>query len=165
MKFPHGLLVLAVLASPLALAQESATVNFRMLSPETALELAQATLKACRKEGYQVAVAVVDRMGVTQVMLRDRYAGAHTPETAQRKAWTAASFRTDTQTLMEETQSGKAQSGVRFVSEAMMVGGGVPVEAAGSIVGAVGVSGAPGGAEDEACADAGIAAVETKLAF
>jgi uncharacterized protein GlcG (DUF336 family) len=142
---------------------EEALVNFKALTPETALQLAQATLKACRDKGYQVAVAVVDRAGTPQVMLRDRYAGAHTPGTATRKAWTATSFRADTLSLAEETQAGKPQSGVRFVDNALMLGGGVLVEAAGSMVGAVGVSGAPSGEQDDACAKAGVASIEEKL--
>lgn len=153
-----------LLSLPVA-AQEETLISFKVLAPETALELAQATLQACRKKGFQVAVAVVDRMGVPQVMLRDRYAGAHTPSTATRKAWTAASFRTSTLSMMEETQAGKPQSGVRFVDQALMIGGGVVVEASGSLVGAVGVSGAPGGEQDDACAKAGIAAIEDKLLF
>jgi hypothetical protein len=76
-------------------AQE-ALVTYKSLSPELALDLARAALGECRKRGYQAAVAVVDRFGVTQVMLRDRFAGAHTPATAAGKAWTAASFRTNT---------------------------------------------------------------------
>ena len=103
-------------------------------------------------------VAVVDRSGTPQVMLRDRFAGAHTPSTAMRKAWTATSFHSDTLALAQETQAGKPQSGVRFVDNAVMVGGGVLVEAAGSMVGAVGVSGTPTGEQDDACAKAGIAA-------
>jgi uncharacterized protein GlcG (DUF336 family) len=144
---------------------EEALVTFKVMSPETALKLAQAALAECRKRNFQVAVAVVDRFGVLQVVLRDRFAGPHTPETARRKAWTAVSFRTDTLTMAEQTQAGRAQSGVRQVTEALMLGGGVPVEAAGSIVGAVGVSGAPGGEQDEACARAGIEAIADKLAF
>jgi uncharacterized protein GlcG (DUF336 family) len=132
----------AMLSSLPVAAQEETLVSFKVLAPETALELAQATLQACRKKGYQVAVAVVDRMGVP-----------------------AASFRTNTLSMMEETQAGKPQSGVRFVDEALMIGGGVMVEASGSLVGAVGVSGAPGGELDDACAKAGIAAIEDKLLF
>jgi len=159
-----ALLFTIVLCQPVA-AEKEVLISFKVLAPETALELAQATMAACSKKGYQVAVTVVDRMGIPQVMLRDRYAGAHTPSTATRKAWTAASFRTDTMTMMEETQAGKTQSGVRFVSEAMMIGGGIPVTAAGTMVGAVGVSGAPGGEEDHKCAKAGIAAIEESLMF
>jgi uncharacterized protein GlcG (DUF336 family) len=146
-------------------AEEEALATFKAMKPDVALELAQATLNACRKAGFQVAVAVVDRSGVTQVILRDQLAGAHTPDTARRKAWTAASFRTDTLTMMKETQAGEKQSGVRFVSEAMMIGGAIPVTVAGSLIGAVGVSGAPGGEEDQKCAKTGIEAIEERLMF
>jgi uncharacterized protein GlcG (DUF336 family) len=155
--------ILGMLCNLSPAAAEEALISFRVLTPETALQLAQATLKACRDKGYQVAVAVVDRAGTPQVMLRDRYAGAHTPGTATRKAWTATSFRTNTLSLAEETQADKPQSGVRFVDNALMLGGGVLVEAAGSMVGAVGVSGAPNGEQDDACARAGVAAIEMKL--
>lgn len=158
-------LCIASLSAATTPAQEEALATFKAMKPALALELAQATLKACRAAGFQVAVAVVDRTGIVQVILRDQLAGAHTPETARRKAWTAASFRTDTLTMMEETQAGKMQSGVRFVSEAMMIGGGIPVTTAGTLVGAVGVSGAPGGDEDHKCAQAGIDAIEEKLMF
>ena len=159
-----SLLFFVLLPLPAA-AEEDALVTFKAMKPDLALQLAQATLDSCRKSGYQVAVAVVDRLGVTQVMLRDRLAGAHTPETARRKAWTAASFRTDTLAMMEETQAGKPQSGVRFVSDALMIGGGIPVTAAGSLIGAVGVSGAPGGEEDHKCGQDGIDAITDSLMF
>ena len=132
---------------------------------EIAQKLAQAALEFCRERGFQVAVSVVDRFGNPQVLLRDRYAGAHTHETARRKAWTAVSFRTNTLEFAALTKSDSDLSGIRFVNEVMAVGGGIPVEAGGSLVGAVGVSGAPGGAEDHACSEAGIAAVEADLAF
>jgi uncharacterized protein GlcG (DUF336 family) len=120
-------------------------------------------LKACQGEGYQVAVAVVDRAGVPQVMLRDRYAGPHTPDTAQRKAWTAVSFRADTLTLANNTQADSAQSGARMITNALMIGGGVPVQAAGMTVAGVGISGAPSGEADDRCARAGIDAVRGRL--
>ena len=157
--------VAALLTSLPVAAEEPALLSHKVLSPGTALELALATQAACRKQGYQIAVAVVDRSGTPQVMLRDRYAGQHTPDTATRKAWTATSFRSDTLSMAEETQAGSPQSGVRFVDNALMLGGGVLVEAAGSIVAAVGVSGAPTGDADDACARAGIAAIEEKLLF
>lgn len=146
-------------------AEQEALATFKAMKPALALELAQAALKACRAAGFQVAVAVTDRAGVVQVILRDQLAGAHTPETARRKAWTAASFRTDTRTMMEETQAGKVQSGARQIAGAMMVGGGIPVTAAGTLVGALGVSGAPGGDDDHQCAQAGIDAIEEQLTF
>jgi len=142
-----------------------ATFNVRLLTPETALKVAQAALKKCRDGGFQVAVAVVDRMGVVQVLLRDRYAGAHTPRTARSKAWTAVSFRTNTTALAEATQAGRPQSGIRALPGVAAVGGGLMIEAGGSLLGAIGVSGAPGGREDDACAAAGIAAVRDDLEF
>jgi uncharacterized protein GlcG (DUF336 family) len=74
---------------------DQALIGFKVMSPETALQLARAALADCRKRGYQTTIAVVDRLGVVQVVLRDRFAGAHTPDTARRKAWTAVSFRVD----------------------------------------------------------------------
>ncbi len=71
-----------------AVQAQEAVFQTKSLVPETALKAAKAALDACRKEGFQVAVAVVDRSGLTQVLLRDRFAGAHTPEVAQNKAWT-----------------------------------------------------------------------------
>lgn len=151
-------------ASP-SQAQDEALVTFRTMKPEIALKLAQASLNACRKESAQVAVAVVDRFGVLQVLLRDRFAGPHSPETARRKAWTAVSFRADTLSLSETTGPGTEGYGANFIAQALMLGGGVPVEANGSIVGAVGVSGAPSGRVDDKCSRAGIEAIVSDLSF
>ena len=157
--------VAGLIAMPVRADDQPALVTFKAMTLETALKLAQATLDDCRKRGYQVAVAVVDRAGILQVSLRDRFAGPHTPETARRKAWTAVSFRTDTMTMAEETAAGKPQAGVRFISDGLMLGGGVQVESAGSIVGGIGVSGAPGGEADDACARVGIESIVDLLDF
>jgi uncharacterized protein GlcG (DUF336 family) len=156
--------LILVLASAAAHAQD-ATYNIRTLTPETALKAAQAALKSCRDGGYQVAVAVVDRGGLAQVMLRDRYAGAHTPKTAIGKAWTAVSFRSNTTGLAEISQPGKPSSGLRNLPQVVALGGGMPIEAAGSMIGGIGVSGAPGADIDEKCAKAGIDAIKDALEF
>ena len=153
-----------MLATGAAIAQD-ATFTLRLLTPDTALKAAQAALKKCRDNGFQVAVAVVDRMGQPQVMLRDRFAGAHTVEMAQAKAWTTVSFRTNTTALAEATQAGRPSSGIRHLPGVAAVGGGLMIEAGGGLLGAIGVSGAPGGKEDDACAAAGIAAVKDDLEF
>jgi len=155
--------VLVASVGPIA-AQEP-LIAYKSLSPELALDLARAAQANCRTRGYQVAVAVVDRFGITQVMLRDRFAGPHTPSTASGKAWTAVSFRTSTTELNGISQPGMMQAGIRNLPGAVIIGGGVTIEAAGSLVGAVGVSGAPGGDADEACAKAGIDAIRDKLDF
>jgi uncharacterized protein GlcG (DUF336 family) len=155
-----GLLLLA----PAAQAQD-ALVTYKSLTPEVALDLARAALMSCRERGFQIAVTVVDRFGVTQVALRDRFAGPHTVPTATAKAWTAVSFRTNTGELVAMTQPGMPQAGVRGLPGVAILAGGVTIEAGGSLLGAVGISGAPGGDADEACAKAGIEAVKEKLEF
>jgi len=154
---------LVVAAGIPAAGAQTATHAIRVLTPEAALKATEAALKDCRARGYQVAVAVVDRSGVAQAMVRDRFAGAHTPETAVNKAWTAASFRTDTTELAKATQAGQPGSGIRHLPRFVGVGGGVNIQAGGSIVGAIGVSGAPSGDADELCAKAGIAAIRDDL--
>lgn len=163
---PRRLLATAALmlgTSAFAQGPAPATHGVRLLTPEGALRIVQAALQACRAGGYQVAVAVVDRGGVAQAVLRDRFAGPHTPEVAANKAWTALSFRTDTTELARATQPGQPSSGLRSVPRFTAVGGGVLVQAGGSVIGAVGVSGAPTGDADEACAKAGIRAVQDDL--
>lgn len=160
---PKAWLFAGALLLASAAGAADATFAIRVLTPETALSAAQAALKKCRDSGFQVAVALVDRMGVTQVLLRDRFAGPHTPRMARSKAWTAVSFRTNTTDLAEATQAGRAQSGVRDLPGVAAVGGGLMLEAGGSLLGAIGVSGAPGGREDDACAAAGIAAIRDDL--
>lgn len=159
------LLVFALLVPLCPRATEESLTTFKALKPELALYVAQATLAACREAGYQVSVEVVDRSGITQVALRDQVAGPHTLDAAHRKAWTAASFKGDTRSIAEATRPGGGQSGARFVSDAMMVGGGVPLYAEGTVVGAVGVSGSPSADEDQKCAETGAAALEEKLMF
>ena len=162
----RSLIVLsAVLLAYVPARAQDALVTHKTLSPEIALDLARAALADCRQRGYQVAVAVVDRFGVTQVVLRDRFAGPHTPATAAGKAWTAVSFRTNTTDLVDATRPGTPQAGVRALPGAVILGGGIVVEAGGSLVGAIGVSGAPGGDADDACAKAGIAAIQDKIDF
>lgn len=159
-----SLLVAAALTAATGVqAQDRGTYSLKHLLPETALKATRAALEDCRKRGYQVAVAVVDRSGVAQALMRDRFAGPHTPSTAVGKAWTAISFRTNTQEFAAETQPGRPSSGIRQLPNVVAVGGGVLIEAGGSIVGAIGVSGAPSGEADEQCAKAGLAAIRDDI--
>lgn len=164
-----GVLALASLVATAnsALAQdEDATVSYEALTPELALDLAQATLESCRDRGFQIAVAVVDRSGLVQVVLRDRYAGIHTVDTATRKAWTAASFKTNTVDLSEVASESGEMWALRLVSNALPLGGGIYIEnGEGALLGAVGVSGAPGGEIDHECAAAGLETIEDLLLF
>tara|TARA_B100001057_G_scaffold48293_1_gene43065 strand:+ start:315 stop:803 length:489 start_codon:yes stop_codon:yes gene_type:complete len=155
-----------ILLSSAPLYGDDTYVDFRALKPSINLTMAQAALERCRAAGYQIGVMVTDRFGIPQVFLRDQYAGIHVFETTQRKAWTAVTFRTATGELSELTAAGTELAGLRNLSKAMMVGGGLPVlDGEGSLVAGIGVSGAPGGDEDENCAAAGIAAIEDDIAF
>ena len=149
-----------------AAAEEEALVTFKMLRPELALRMAEAAMESCRNAGFQVGVSVVDRSGIPQVFLRDRFAGPHTIETAERKAWTAISFRTSTLELGRILTPEADSFGIRFIGKALPLGGGLPVlDGEGSIVAGIGVSGAPSPEADEVCAQAGIAAIEDDIAF
>src|SRR5258705_3253748 len=152
----YSALALGVCASVgFAHAQES-LVTYKSLSPAIALEAAQAALLDCQRRGYQVTVAIVDRSGVVQVLLRDRYAGPHTPATASGKAWTAATFRSSTSNLVAISQPGMMQAGIRNLPGAVIVGGGLVVEAGGALVGAIGVFGGTRGGADEGFGQGGI---------
>ena len=157
--------VLTVIGMSGSTFSQEAVFQTKSLTPETALAAAQAAMESCRKQGYQVAVAVVDRAGLTQVLLRDRFAGAHTVDVATNKAWTAASFRTSTMSLAAETQPGKPMNGLRNQPRFLAAGGGIVVEGGGTFFGGIGVSGGPGGEADAGCAEAGLKAIADALEF
>jgi uncharacterized protein GlcG (DUF336 family) len=152
----------AALAAPSAHAQKL-LATYSTLTTAAAQKAAQAAFDKCSKDGYTVAVAVVDRGGQPLVVLRDNLAGAHTVSTAIGKAWSAVSFRTDTHELASTTQAGKPQSGIRNLPNVVAIAGGIMVQAKGALAGAIGVSGAPGGDIDDVCAKAGIAAISDSL--
>ena len=146
-------------------ASAESTFSLTSLTPDVALKLATAARESCNEQGYQVAVAVVDRGGLLQAFVRDRFATPHTVEVAERKAWTALSFRIPTSEMEKATNQETTMMGIRHASNALMVGGGLPIEAAGSLLGGIGISGAPGGDLDEACAADGLLAIEDELLF
>ncbi|NIR30501.1 MAG: heme-binding protein [Gammaproteobacteria bacterium] len=133
---------------PLALAQEAAA----------------SALRACAEEGYDVSVAVVDGDGLVKVLLRGDGAGPHTLDSSSRKAYTALSLRHSTGALVELVQKNPSAAGLRDMNERILIlGGGLPIRVANTVVGGIGVGGAPGGELDEACARAGIDAIRERL--
>jgi uncharacterized protein GlcG (DUF336 family) len=157
-----ALAALALGAAAPCTAQKLLT-QYPTLTTHAALAAAQAALARCDKDGYTVAVAVVDRAGQPLALLRNNLAGWHTSQTAINKASTAVSFRTDTTELAAATQPPRAASGVRQLANVVAIGGGMMIRAKGSLVGALGVSGAPTGEADDACAKAGIGAIADAL--
>lgn len=155
---------LLLMSSQLVQAEVAVLQGYRSLSVEFAHKAAWAAMEDCRKRGYSVAVAVIDRGGNLQAFLRDKLAGPHTVETAIRKAWTANSFRQSTADLAAMLQEGRIPNQVQNNPGALLVGGGLQIMTQGETVGAIGVSGAPPGKSerdsiDGACAQAAIDAI------
>ena len=133
-------------AGPLAWADApAATWTQKVITPEIALKAAQAAKAECARRGWQVAVAVTDPSGLPLVVLRDRYAGWHTLAAAEGKAHTAASWRESTSAAARVNKPGSAEQEIKNLPGVVMIGGGIPTDAAGQMVGAIGMSGAPGG--------------------
>lgn len=117
----------------------------------------QASLDSCNKDGYRVSVSVVDRAGVLRAMARADGAAPHTVDSSRKKAYTAGSFRRPTTELAELINKVPTLQGLREMNDQILIlGGGLPIEIGGEIVGGIGVGGAPGAHLDDACAQAGL---------
>lgn len=126
----------------------------------TASKAVQAALDACKKDGYRVSVSVVDRGGILRAMVRGDGAGPHTIDSSRKKAYTAASLRRPTTELAELVNKVQTLQAIREMNEnILLLGGGLPIEIGGEVVGAIGVGGAPGAHLDDTCAQAGLDAI------
>jgi uncharacterized protein GlcG (DUF336 family) len=150
----------AVFAQPLQAEEEPMTISTKRMTLETATRIAQAAIAECRKEGVQIAVTVVDRGGHPQVVMRDVLAMDITLPISKQKAHTAMAFNTPL-SQMEGRFKGSYQ--VPKIDGLVISAGGLPVNIGGTILGGVGVSGAPSGVVDEKCARAGVDAVRGDL--
>lgn len=148
------------LLTSIANAEESMTITIKRLKMETALRIAQAAIKQCRKEGVQIAVTVVDRSGHPQTVLRDVLAMDITLEISKQKAHTAMAFNAPLSQL-EDRFTKPFQ--VAKLDGLIISAGGIPINIGGSILGGIGVSGAPSGKTDEKCAQAGLDAVRDDI--
>lgn len=116
-----------------------------------------AAMEACKKDGYRVSVSIVDRAGVLRTMARGDGAGPHTVESSRKKAYTASSLRRPTSELAELITKVPALQALREMNDnILMLGGGLPIEIGGEVVGGIGVGGAPGAHLDDACSQAGL---------
>ncbi|MCU7916419.1 MAG: heme-binding protein [Candidatus Thiodiazotropha sp. (ex Gloverina cf. vestifex)] len=131
--------------------EASPTVSLKRLSLETATAVARGAIEACRKEGIQIGVTVVDRDGTVQVVLRDTIAAQITVPISRQKAFTAVNFNAATSAL-----TSRADTPIGRIDGFVMSAGGLPIQAGGQLLGGVGVSGAPSGETDERCAQAGV---------
>lgn len=136
------------------------------ISVDLALSAAKAALEESRQRGYpRFAVAVTDRAGHLLVLLRSDDGGAHLVDSARRKAYTAASMnaRTSKASKAIDERSGEPDPHLVYLNDILIIGGGVPIQANGELIGAIGVAGSPGSLHDEECAEAGIAAIAAEI--
>ena len=150
---------LALTAGP-ALAQPSPLPTEPVLPLDLAEEAAAAAVAACEADGFPVSAAVVDRGGNLKALLRADGAGAVTPDSSFKKAYTAASVGESTGELARLVVEMPEVAGLNFLNEnTLILAGGLPIEIGGELVGGIGVGGAPGGPLDEACARAGLQSI------
>jgi len=144
-------------------AQAGDILTTKTIGMELARDIASAAVMECRDQGYQVTAVVVDRNGNVSAVLRDDLASRFTIQIAEEKAnavvmsWMkSGEFRSNRQDIRPE---------LNHIDGIIMMQGGLPIVAAGSRVGAVGVSGAPGGDKDEACAEKALESLIERLEF
>jgi uncharacterized protein GlcG (DUF336 family) len=154
-------ILLPVFAAPAVLAAD--IVNAKLMTLELAVDIAQGAIDACRKDGYQISVVVVDRSGRTQVVMRDVFANQFLTQLSQAKANAVVLSNTSSSALRKNRAD--IVNELNLLDDLLVLDGGLPVMVAGSMIGAVGVSGAPGGDLDEACAQRGIDGVQERLDF
>ena len=128
-----------------------------------ATEIAKRSVEACRAQGYWVSAVVVDRSANVQVVMRDTYAPRFTMQIAEQKANTAIMAGTDTASFI--ANRGDIRNEIDNIDGLIMMEGGVLVRSGDTVLGAVGVSGAPGGKLDAACAAKALHSLKERLAF
>lgn len=156
------LLALMALALP-AHATPPDMLPVSQISLELARDIATVAVESCRKDGYNVSAVVLDRAGNVQAALRDTLATRHTLEIAERKAGMAVMSGIDSGAFRDAR--GDIRPELNHIDGLIVMEGALPIRAAGALIGAVGVSGAPGGDKDAACAAAALRAVEERLEF
>lgn len=145
-------------ATPVMADDDAMVVSVQRMTLETATKIAQGAVAACREKGIQIGVTVVDRDGTVQAVLRDTVAATITVGISKGKALAASNFNVATSELGD-----RANGPIGRTPGLVMSAGGIPVQAGGSLLGAVGVSGAPSGETDAECAQAGIDTVQDDL--
>ena len=157
----RSLFALTLLLPGLAWAAPTDLLPVKQLGMELARDIATKSIEACRQDGYNVSAVVLDRAGNLQAALRDGLAARHTLEIAERKAGMAIMSGSDSGSFREAR--GDIRPELNHVQGLIVMVGGLPIRSAGSLVGAVGVSGAPGGEKDAACAEAALKSLEDRL--
>lgn len=156
------LLILAVLTTSPGVNAQGVRVE-KTISLELANQAASAAIAECAAQGHAVSAAVVDRAGHIQALQRADGASPHTLDSSRRKAYTAVALRLDTSAALGISRKNPDALYLGDIDGFLLLGGGMPIRASGEVIGAIGVGGAPGAHLDEACAAAGIAAIQGRL--
>jgi len=128
-----------------------------------AAEAASETVAACAKQGYHETAQVVDADGVIIATLRGDGVGAHSLDSALDKAYTAASFKSDTLALAERAKGEDSIGPLAKLPHVMFFGGGVVIKLGDETIGAIGAAGAPGAKLDDACAHGRLDKIKDRL--
>jgi uncharacterized protein GlcG (DUF336 family) len=143
-------------------AQTLPTETHKLFPVALAIEAAQTAIATCKGQGYNVSVSVAERSGLPQLLIVGDGAGSLSREVARRKAYTSAQLRVSTADFAKRVAGGGFNPAV-FDPQLVTAIGGLPVKVGEETVAAIGVSGAPGGDKDEACAQAGLAKISDRL--
>jgi uncharacterized protein GlcG (DUF336 family) len=153
---------LALVAVALAAPARAQLLPHKDVSMSMAVTMATTAIATCKTNGYKVSATVVGRAGEVLVQLRGDDTGPHTVENSFRKAYTARTFRVPSGEIAERVKQNPTLSFVHLTN-VIAAQGALPIKVGDEVIGALGVSGAPGGEKDEACAKTGIETVADQL--
>ena len=162
LKIAYGAAGLAALAALTAGPANAQLLTHKDISLAMAVTMARTAIETCKGQGYNVSVNVLGRNGEVILGLRNELAGPATFENSMKKAYTARTFRQPSGRFAENVK-GNPTAGALFLANIVPAQGALPIVVDGDTIGSIGVSGAPGGDKDEACAKAGIDKVSADL--
>ena len=157
-----GASLASVLACGLATSANAQLVSHKDLSLAMAVAMAQTAIATCKANGYAVSANVVGRDGQVIVAMRGDATGPHTLENSMKKAYTAKAQRRASGEFANAVKENPTAGALRLTN-IVPAQGALPIKVGEDTIGAIGVSGAPGGDKDEACAKAGIDKIADRL--
>jgi uncharacterized protein GlcG (DUF336 family) len=155
-----GASLMLLAATPLA---AQTVLNTHRLSHALASEAVLEAVTSCAKQGYHVTAVLLDDSGRHQAILRGDGTDIHTLDSAEMKAYTAVSFRTDTIEIVERAAKGSPPNAIAKDPKMILAQGGVVIKVGSEVIGALGVGGGPGQNIDTNCARAGVAKIADRL--
>ena len=150
------------LACALAAPASAQLLARKDLSANMALTIAQTAIATCTAQGYRVSATIVGRNGEVLVQVRGDGTGPHTMENSMRKAYTSRFQRRPSGEFAKQAKDNPTV-GALHLANMIPAQGALPIKVGDDVIGAIGVSGSPGGDKDEACAKAGIDKVADQL--